>query len=112
MTITESRLPESGAIQKEKLSENFNEQGINLSDMAAAGLSYVAREDLEKFTGGLLSPRYAANLDAANKGIGGRIRVGRKIAYPAKEVVKFLEQRAQFVDGREEEGSDERHLIS
>ncbi|GEM_PF-603328 len=88
-------------------------KGINLSDMAAAwGCPYVAREDLEKFTGGLLSPRYAANLDAANKGIGGRIRVGRKIAYPAKEVVKFLEQRAQFVDGREEEGSDERHLIS
>ena len=88
-------------------------KSIDLSDMAKAwGCPFVAREELEKFTGGLLSPRYAANLDSAKKGIEGRIRVGRKIAYHTMEVVKFLEQRAQFVDGREEEGSDERHLIS
>ena len=76
---------------------------INFEDMAKAwGCPYVAREELKKFTGGLLSPRYAANLDAQRKGIEGRIRCGRKVLYPAMSVVKFLEGRAQFVGGQDE----------
>ena len=78
-------------------------KGISFEDMAKAwGCPYVAREELKKFTGGLLSPRYAANLDAAKKGIEGRIRCGRKILYPALSVVKFLEQRSRFVGGQDE----------
>lgn len=76
---------------------------ICFEDMAKAwGCPYVAREELKRFTGGLLSPRYAANLDAQRKGIEGRIRCGRKVLYPALSVVKFLEQRAQLVGGQDE----------
>lgn len=76
---------------------------ICFEDMAKAwGCPYVAREELKRFTGGLLSPRYAANLDAQRKGIEGRIRCGRKVLYPALAVVKFLEQRAQYVGGQDE----------
>lgn len=79
------------------------QKGISFEDMAKAwGCPYVAREELKRFTGGLLSPRYAANLDAQRKGIEGRIRCGRKVLYPAIAVVKFLEQRAQHVGGQDE----------
>ena len=79
-------------------------KAIDFQDMAHAwGCPYVAREELKRFSGGLLSPRYAANLDAAGKGIEGRIRCGRKILYPAQAVCKFLEARAQVVRSRHDE---------
>ena len=78
-------------------------KAICFEDMAKAwGCPYVAREELKRFTGGLLSPRYAANLDAQRKGIEGRIRCGRKVLYPALSVCKFLEGRAQLVGGQHE----------
>ncbi len=81
----------------------MNKDQISFQSMAEAwGCPYVAREELKRFTGGLLSPRYAANLDAQRKGIEGRIRCGRKVLYPALAVVKFLEQRAQLVGGQDE----------
>ena len=77
---------------------------IDFTEMAKAwGCPFVAREELKRFTGGLLSPRYAANLDAQRKGIEGRIRCGRKVLYPALAVVKFLERRAHFVGGQDED---------
>jgi hypothetical protein len=79
-------------------------KGICFEDMAKAwGCPYVAREELKKFTGGLLSPRYAANLDAQRKGIEGRIRCGRKVLYPALAVCKFLESRARLIGGQDED---------
>jgi len=81
----------------------MNKDQISFHGMAEAwGCPYVAREELKKFSGGLLSPRYAANLDAQRKGIEGRIRCGRKILYPALSVVKFLELRSRFVGGQDE----------
>ncbi len=80
----------------------MNEKRISFEDMARAwGCPYVAREELKRFSGGLLSPRYAANLDAAGRGIEGRIRCGRKILYPAASVCRFLESRSQIVEGRQ-----------
>lgn len=81
--------------------------GISFENMAKAwGCPYVAREELKRFSGGLLSPRYAANLDAAGKGIEGRIRCGRKILYPTQAVCKFLEARSFVVEGRGNENSE------
>jgi hypothetical protein len=78
-------------------------KGISFEDMAKAwGCPYVAREELKRFSGGLLSPRYAANLDAQRKGIEGRIRCGRKVLYPALSVVKFLESRSRLIGGQDE----------
>jgi hypothetical protein len=57
----------------------------------------VARTEIKKFTGGLISEKYIANLDSAGKGPAGRIRIGRKIAYPVNELVRWLESRATKV---------------
>jgi hypothetical protein len=82
----------------------MNKDQISFQSMAEAwGCPYVAREELKKFTGGLLSPRYAANLDAQRKGIEGRIRCGRKVLYPALSVCKFLESRARLIGGQDED---------
>jgi len=60
--------------------------------------SMVARTQIEKFTGGIISEKYIANLDSQGKGPVGRIRVGRKIAYPVNSVISFLEGRASVVE--------------
>jgi len=61
---------------------------------------WVARTEIKNFTGGMLSERYAANLDCSGRGIAGRVRVGRKICYPVKEVIRFLEARSEVVPER------------
>ena len=58
---------------------------------------WILRADLTEKTGGLLHSRTAANLDSLGTGIPGRITMGRKVAYPVLNVVKFLEQRYRVV---------------
>ena len=60
----------------------------------------VARTEAEKFTGGLISEKYLANLDSAGKGPAGRIRCGRRVAYPVNEFVKWLEARSEIIPER------------
>lgn len=55
--------------------------------------AFVARTEVPAFTGGLMSEKYQANLDSLGKGPDGAIRVGRKIAYPVKNYVEWLEGR-------------------
>ena len=59
----------------------------------AWGAPFVARDQIERFTGGIITQRYISNLDSLGIGIEGRIRVGRKIVYPVKNVLLFLESR-------------------
>jgi len=55
---------------------------------------YILRTNLSEETGGLLHGRTMANLDAlGNIGIQGRISIGRKIAYPVKSVVEYLQSK-------------------
>lgn len=56
---------------------------------------FITREQLYEVTGGLIHPKTIRNLDSAGKGIRGRFRVGRKVAYPIDEVVKFLENKME-----------------
>lgn len=71
------------------------------SEMAAKWPSaFVARTEAEKFTGGMIGEKYLANLDSAGKGPAGRIRCGRKVAYPVGEFVKWLEARSQIIEKR------------
>jgi len=60
----------------------------------------VARTEVGRFTGGMISSKYLANLDSAKdkEGPPGRIRIGRKVAYPVSEFVKWLEARAENLD--------------
>jgi hypothetical protein len=63
----------------------------------------VARTEIERFTGGIIKEKYLANLDCQGKGPEGRIRIGRKIAYPVTSVIDFLERRAEVVKAKKKE---------
>ena len=48
----------------------------------------VARTtEIEKFSGGMLSSKYCANLNSLSIGCPGWVRVGRKIGYPVESLV-------------------------
>lgn len=65
--------------------------------------SFVAREKISEFSGGILHPRTQANLDALGMGCKGRIRIGgKKIAYAVDELIKWLEERSEIVDENED----------
>ena len=57
----------------------------------------VARDKISEFTGGTISPKYIANLDSQNKGPEGRIRIGRKIAYPVDLLIIWLERKTEVL---------------
>ena len=59
--------------------------------------SFVAREKVGIFSGGILHPRTLANADSAGIGPKEKIRVGRKIAYPVDALIAWLE--AKVVEG-------------
>lgn len=67
----------------------------------------VARTEVTRFTGGLLSPAYMANLDSLGQGPD-RIHIGRKCCYPTTALVEWLRSRSNRADGgslkREEPG--------
>jgi len=70
----------------------------NLSNLADNWPSpFVAREEVKRFTGGIINPKTIANMDSQGKGPEGRIRIGRKIAYPVDLFVEWLEQRSEVV---------------
>jgi len=72
-----------------------------LQQMAARWPSpIVARTEIEKFTGGMIGEKYLANLDSAGKGPSGRIRCGRKVAYPVSEFLKWLGARSEAIPER------------
>jgi hypothetical protein len=60
--------------------------------------AWVARQEVDRFTGGIISEKYIANLDSRGMGPKGRIRVGRKIAYPVDCLVTWLESRSEAVN--------------
>jgi len=70
---------------------------IDLSAMADKWPSaIVSREKVGDFTGGLMSPRYLANLDSIGEGPES-FRVGRKRAYRVDALIQWLEHRSQRV---------------
>jgi hypothetical protein len=67
-------------------------------DMASKWPSpWIARTEIERFSGGMISEKYLANLDSAGKGPAGRVRCGRKIVYPVVELVAWLEARSSVI---------------
>lgn len=69
---------------------------VNLGTMAERWASpYVARSQVDRFSGGILNARYMANLDCQGKGPEGRIRVGRKVAYPVESLISWLEAKTE-----------------
>ena len=63
---------------------------------------WILRSDLTEKTGGLLHGRTMANLDSLGQGIPGRIKIGsKKIAYPVKAVVEYLQKMVSVSDARQ-----------
>lgn len=62
--------------------------------------AWVARTEAKDFSGGLIGEKYLANLDSQGKGPAGRIRCGRKVAYPVTEFIKWLEARSEVIQER------------
>ena len=67
----------------------------NMADRWRAPI--VARTESQAFTGGAVSEKYLANLDAQGLGPEGRFRIGRKVVYPTNEFVKWLERRSAVI---------------
>lgn len=77
---------------------NSTPKKVNLSILSKDWESpFIAREKVEKFTGGIVNPRYLANLDSIGEGPP-RVRVGRKVAYPVQAFIEWLERRASIPD--------------
>lgn len=61
--------------------------------------SYVSRDKVSEFSGGMINARNLANLDSVGKGPAGRFRVGgKKIAYPVDSLITWLEGRCRMVE--------------
>jgi hypothetical protein len=56
----------------------------------------VSRSDILRFTGGLISQRYIANLDSKGLGPKERVRCGRRVGYPVDVLVEWLRNRSRI----------------
>ena len=54
----------------------------------------VARTEIDKFTGGLYSPKYMANLDSNDQGPSVRIKVRNTVAYPIDSLLEWIGSRS------------------
>jgi hypothetical protein len=53
----------------------------------------VARTEVERFSGGMISGKYLANLDSQGRGPA-RVRCGRKVGYPVADLVRWMRERS------------------
>jgi hypothetical protein len=71
---------------------------IDLKELAKCWPSpFVAREEVERFSGGIITCKYISNLDSLGLGPKGRFRIGRKVAYPVQELVNWMESRSSSI---------------
>ena len=72
------------------------EKKIDLSPLKVSwGAPFVARNQCEKFSGGMVTAGSMAVFDSQGNGPEGRILVNRKIVYPINELIRWLESRAR-----------------
>lgn len=58
----------------------------------------IARKEVSRLTGGLISPRHLANLDSAGLGPKGKVRVGRLVGYEKESFIEWLSDRMKTED--------------
>lgn len=74
--------------------ESQKPKPINLSALAENWPSpVVSRSEVRQFTGGVITPKAMANEDSRGTGIESRFLIGRKIVYPVKDFIAWLEAR-------------------
>ena len=75
------------------------QQYPNLARLADSWPSaYVARQEIKKFSGGIITPKTLANLDCKGVGPEGRFRVGRKVVYHVDLFIKWFDGRATNIN--------------
>ena len=75
------------------MSNTSNTEGLkSLADKWPS--AFVARQEVFKFSGGIVSEKSLANHDSLGTGVKGRFRVGKKICYPVSNLIEWLESRA------------------
>jgi hypothetical protein len=57
----------------------------------------VARTESGRFSGGVINEHTLANYDSLGIGPEGRLRIGRKICYPTKNLAAWLESRSEII---------------
>lgn len=71
-------------------------QKIDLSPLAKHWPApYVTRDQktLDKFSGGILKAQTLANHDNLGTGPKGKIKIGRRVAYPTNSLIQWIENR-------------------
>ncbi|RJP45920.1 MAG: hypothetical protein C4548_03935 [Desulfobacteraceae bacterium] len=58
------------------------------------GSPIVPRQQVGKFSGGVLNPRTMANLDCLGVGPKNRFRIGSKVVYRTKDLAEWLAKRS------------------
>jgi hypothetical protein len=65
-----------------------------IDQMAANwGSNIVARKEIGRFSGGILSPKTLANMDSKGEGPEGRFIICNQTAYPIQKIIKFMKDR-------------------
>jgi hypothetical protein len=54
----------------------------------------VARSEVSRVSGGILTSKTMANHDSLGTGPAGRLKIGRKVAYEKNSLISWLESRA------------------
>ena len=67
-------------------------QSVNLSGLATKLPPIIARAEVGKLLGGVISSKRLANLDSEGKGPK-RMRIGRKVAYKTEDLLDWLAAR-------------------
>jgi hypothetical protein len=70
---------------------------LELTDLAEKLPPIIARSQIEKFLGGVISSKRLANLDSLGEGPK-RMRIGRKIAYRTEDLLNWLASRAKILN--------------
>jgi hypothetical protein len=59
--------------------------------------TFVARQQVSKFTGGVYTIQTMANLDGMGEGPDGAFRIGRQVVYPVDNLCDWLISRAKEI---------------
>lgn len=62
--------------------------------------SVVARTSVREFTGGTIHEKVLANEDCNGTGPKNRFRIGRKVVYPVRDFIAWLEARSAVIPER------------
>ena len=71
---------------------------LDFTDLAEKLPPIIARSEVEKLLGGVISAKRLANLDSLGEGPKQRMRIGRKIAYRTEDLLEWLESRTKILN--------------